>query len=241
MVVSSSFVVVPRCFCCHAHQYSSAVAVLAPAPLPSCKNGFWQPAVTFFCSTSFCQNGCWQSDRGSSSAFAAPFFSPFFLMDRITHYHDPSAITNHRVKGSLKVTRAFGGGFLKHQKWNDALLDTFRVDYVGNSPYAMCSPSMFHNRLIIPDDMFLILSSDGLYQYFTDQEAVSEVETFMSTFPEGDPAQHLVEEVLFRAAKKAGMDFHELLDIPQGDRRRYHDDVSIIIISFQGRIWRSYV
>lgn len=88
----------------------------------------------------------------------------------------------------------------------------------------------------------------------------------MSTFPEGDPAQHLVEEVLFRAAKKAGMilinrwynhypssvfksyamnsgiagmDFHELLDIPQGDRRKYHDDVSIIIISFEGRIWRS--
>lgn len=37
----------------------------------------------------------------------------------------------------------------------------------------------------------------------------------------------------------AGMDFHELLDIPQGDRRRYHDDVSVIIISFEGRIWRS--
>ncbi|GER57265.1 protein phosphatase 2c [Striga asiatica] len=39
----------------------------------------------------------------------------------------------------------------------------------------------------------------------------------------------------------AGLDFHELLDIPQGDRRRYHDDVSIIIISFEGRIWRSAV
>ncbi|KAK4345689.1 hypothetical protein RND71_035865 [Anisodus tanguticus] len=35
------------------------------------------------------------------------------------------------------------------------------------------------------------------------------------------------------------MDFHELLDIPPGDRRRYHDNVSIIIISFEGKIWRS--
>ncbi|EPS70825.1 hypothetical protein M569_03934, partial [Genlisea aurea] len=118
---------------------------------------------------------------------------------RNAHPDDPSAITNHRVKGSLKVTRAFGAGFLKHPKWNDALLETFRVDYVGNSRYVTCSPSMFHNRLVIPDDKFLILSSDGLYQYFTNQEAVSEVETFMSTFPEGDPVQHLVEEVLFRA------------------------------------------
>lgn len=114
---------------------------------------------------------------------------------------------------------------------------------------------------------------------------MSEVELFITLQPEGDPAQHLVEEVLFRAAKKAGtiqisvlrntisfsfffppfllcsslyvllkilnvtylalfiagMDFHELLEIPQGDRRRYHDDVSIIVISLEGRIWRSCV
>lgn len=37
----------------------------------------------------------------------------------------------------------------------------------------------------------------------------------------------------------AGMDFHELLDIPQGDRRKYHDDVSVMVISLEGRIWRS--
>lgn len=29
------------------------------------------------------------------------------------HPDDPSAIVNDRVKGSLKVTRAFGAGFLK--------------------------------------------------------------------------------------------------------------------------------
>jgi hypothetical protein len=51
----------------------------------------------------------------------------------------------------------------------------------------------------------LILSSDGLYQYFTNEEAVAQVEMFIATTPEGDPAQHLVEEVLFRAANKAGM------------------------------------
>ncbi|KAF7144536.1 hypothetical protein RHSIM_Rhsim04G0156700 [Rhododendron simsii] len=156
------------------------------------------------------------------------------------HQDDASAITNDRVKGSLKVTRAFGAGYLKQPKWNNALLEVFRVDYVGNSPYITCSPSLYHHRLS-SKDRFLILSSDGLYQYFTNEEATSQVEMFISSFPEGDPAQHLVEEVLFRAAKRAGMDFHELLDIPQGDRRRYHDDVSIIIISFEGRIWRSSV
>ncbi|XAR58995.1 Phosphoprotein phosphatase [Bertholletia excelsa] len=159
------------------------------------------------------------------------------------HPDDACAVMNDRVKGSLKVTRAFGAGFLKQPKWNNALLGMFRIDYVGTSPYITCLPSLYHHKLG-PRDRFLILSSDGLYQYFTNEEAVSEVETFIAWSPEGDPAQHLVEELLFRAAKKAGncgMDFHELLEIPQGDRRRYHDDVSIIVISLEGRIWRSSV
>lgn len=154
------------------------------------------------------------------------------------HPDDSCAVMNDRVKGSLKVTRAFGAGFLKQPKWNNALLEMFRIEYVGTAPYISCFPWLYHHRLD-HRDRFLILSSDGLYQYFTNEEAVNEVELFISSWPEGDPAQHLVEEVLFRAAKKAGMDFHELLDIPQGDRRKYHDDVSVIVISLEGRIWRS--
>ncbi|XP_043698536.1 probable protein phosphatase 2C 23 [Telopea speciosissima] len=156
------------------------------------------------------------------------------------HPDDASALLNDRVKGSLKVTRAFGAGFLKQPKWNNALLEMFRIDYIGTSPYITCCPSLHHQRLG-HKDRFLILSSDGLYQYFTNEEAVSQVELFLSLSPDGDPAQHLVEEVLFRAAKKAGMDFHELLEIPQGHRRKYHDDVSVIVISLEGRIWRSSV
>lgn len=79
----------------------------------------------------------------------------------------------------------------------------FRIDYVGLSPYISCLPSLCHHKLG-PKDRFLVLSSDGLYQYFTNEEAVSEVELFIALQPEGDPAQHLVEEVLFRAARKAG-------------------------------------
>ncbi|XP_058099211.1 probable protein phosphatase 2C 23 [Magnolia sinica] len=156
------------------------------------------------------------------------------------HPDDASAVVNDRVKGSLKVTRAFGAGFLKQPKWNNALLEMFRIDYVGMLPYITCAPSLYHHR-IESKDRFLILSSDGLYEYFTNEEVVSEVEMFITSSPEGDPAQHLIQEVLFRAAKKAGMDFHELLEIPQGDRRQYHDDVTVIIISLEGRIWKSSV
>ncbi|KAG6488862.1 hypothetical protein ZIOFF_050116 [Zingiber officinale] len=157
---------------------------------------------------------------------------------RKEHPDDASAISNGRVKRTLKVTRAFGAGFLKQPKWNNALLEMFRIEYVGNSPYITCNPFLHHHKLS-PKDRFLILSSDGLYQYFTNEDAVAQVETFIATTPGGDPAQHLVEEALFRAAKKAGMNFHELFEIEQGDRRRYHDDISIIIISLEGQIWRS--
>ncbi|KAG6541692.1 hypothetical protein Mapa_016957 [Marchantia paleacea] len=155
-----------------------------------------------------------------------------------SEHSDEDTIHNDRVKGRLKVTRAFGAGFLKQPKWNNALLEMFRVDFIGTAPYITCTPALYHHRLG-PQDQFLVLSSDGLYQYLSNEEVVSHVEWFMEKFPDGDPAQHLIEELLFRAAKKAGMDFHELLDIPQGDRRKYHDDVSVIVISLEGRIWRS--
>lgn len=44
-------------------------------------------------------------------------------------------------------------------------------------------------------------SSDGLYQYLNNEEVVSQVESFMEKFPKGDPAQHLIEELLLRAGR----------------------------------------
>lgn len=41
------------------------------------------------------------------------------------------------------------------------------------------------------------------------------------------------------ACFSAGMDLRELLDIPQGDRRKYHDDVTVMVVSLEGRIWKS--
>ncbi|KAG6521746.1 protein phosphatase 2C 32-like [Zingiber officinale] len=160
------------------------------------------------------------------------------LRIKAEHHDDAQAVFNDRVKGQLKVTRAFGAEFLKKPKLNQALLEMFRVDYIGDLPYISCSPSVLHHHLC-SSDRFLVLSSDGLYQYFSNEEVVSHITWFMENAPDGDPAQYLIAELLIRAAKKNGMDFHELLDIPQGDRRKYHDDVSVMVVSLEGRIWRS--
>ena len=87
---------------------------------------------------------------------------------------------------------------------NEALLEMFRIDYVGDASYVSCIPSVVHHRLS-SSDRFLVLSSDGLYQYFSNEEVVAHVSWFMENVPEGDPAQYLVAELLFRAAKKNGM------------------------------------
>ena len=88
-------------------------------------------------------------------------------------------------------------------KLNDVLLEMFRNEYIGTAPYLSCFPSLRHHKLC-PTDQFIVLSSDGLYQYLTNEEVVSYVENFMEKFPDGDPAQHLIEELLCRAARKAG-------------------------------------
>lgn len=89
----------------------------------------------------------------------------------------------------------------------------FRNEYIGTKPYISCSPSLCHHKLCARDQ-FLVLSSDGLYQYLTNQEVVSHVESFMEKYPDGDPAQHLIEELLSRAAKKAGINYLNLVFLP---------------------------
>ncbi|KAL9688193.1 hypothetical protein QQ045_032611 [Rhodiola kirilowii] len=107
------------------------------------------------------------------------------------HPDDSQCIVNDRVKGRLKVTRAFGAGFLKQPKWNDPLLEMFRNDYIGTAPYVSCTPSLRHHKLC-QRDQFLVLSSYDLYQYLTNQEVVSHVDSFMEKSPKGDPARHLI-------------------------------------------------
>lgn len=80
----------------------------------------------------------------------------------------------------------------------------FRNEYIGTDPYISCTPSLRHYRLT-ENDQFMVLSSDGLYQYLSNEEVVS---LAMEKFPDGDPAQHVIQELLVRAAKKAGKTKH---------------------------------
>ncbi|GAA0157488.1 protein phosphatase [Lithospermum erythrorhizon] len=145
------------------------------------------------------------------------------------HPDDPATIVGGKVKGKLKVTRALGVGYLKMKHMNDALMGILRVRNLVSPPYVSIQPSMTVHE-ISPSDHFVVIGSDGLFDFFSNDEIVQLVHIYISTNPSGDPAKYLVEQLVVRAADCAGLTTEELMSIPAGRRRKYHDDVTAIVI-----------
>ncbi|XP_016648046.1 PREDICTED: probable protein phosphatase 2C 40 isoform X2 [Prunus mume] len=145
------------------------------------------------------------------------------------HPDDPMTIVAGRVKGKLKVTRAFGVGYLKKKKLNDALMGILQVRNLLSPPYVSTQPSLNVHR-ISKSDCFVVVGSDGLFDFFTNDEAVKLVYSYILSNPSGDPAKFLLEQLVVRAANCAGFSMEELMNIPAGRRRKYHDDVTVIVI-----------
>ncbi|KAF1891218.1 hypothetical protein Lal_00001360 [Lupinus albus] len=151
------------------------------------------------------------------------------------HPDDPNAIVAGKVKGKLKVTRAFGVGYLKKsfgeakKNLNDALMGILQVRDLKSPPYVSTEPSLNVHK-ISNSDQFVIVGSDGLFDFFSNDEAVKLVESYILNNPSCDPAKFLIEQLIARAADSAGFSMEELMNIPAGRRRKYHDDVTVIVI-----------
>ncbi|KAJ1407642.1 PPM-type phosphatase domain [Sesbania bispinosa] len=146
-----------------------------------------------------------------------------------SHPNDPKTIVAGKVKGKLKVTRAIGVGYLKKKILNDALMGILRVSNLISPPYISTDPSLNVHK-ISNCDQFVIVGSDGLFDFFSNDEAVQLVESYILSNPFGDPAKFLIEQLVARAADSAGFSMEELMNIPAGRRRKYHDDVTVIVI-----------
>lgn len=87
---------------------------------------------------------------------------------------------------------------------NDALMGILRVRNLISPPYVSTSPSINVHR-ISRSDRFVVLGSDGLFDFFTNEEVVRLVHLFILKNPSGDPAKFLLEQLVVRAADCAGM------------------------------------
>lgn len=77
---------------------------------------------------------------------------------------------------------------------NDMLMGILRVRNLCSPPYVYTHPfTMSHT--VSEKDQFIVLGSDGLFDFFSNDEVVQLVHLFIQHNPSGDPAKHLVEQL----------------------------------------------
>ncbi|RLN54572.1 hypothetical protein BBJ28_00021297, partial [Nothophytophthora sp. Chile5] len=143
------------------------------------------------------------------------------------------------VKGALQPTRAFGDFSLKYSEFNGPPYVNgdrtagrhFSAPYTP--PYISAIPEVQSHKLE-DGDKFLIMGSDGLWDYLSNEEAVQVVHEQMACGNQDLAGRALVERVLQKAAKRYEMTYQELLSLPPGShRRRRHDDTTVVVLFFE--------
>ena len=162
------------------------------------------------------------------------------------HKHNPSACY---VKGRLQLTRSLGDLYLKHHRFNakEGLPRSMgrRIPDPYTPPYVSAVPDMTHVRLDPNHDRFVIVASDGVWDFLSDEEAVAIVGECIRQQPPTSStvttkqsigkvaAEVLVEATLRRAAQECGMTYEALLSLPPGKQRRSrHDDTTAVVMFF---------
>jgi pyruvate dehydrogenase phosphatase len=144
------------------------------------------------------------------------------------------------IKGKLQPTRSFGDFYLKHSEFMRAPSQHASAGrYISppyTPPYITATPEITVSRLRPGIDDFLVMGTDGLWDFMSSQEAVDLAGSALRC-EGGSPelaAGALKTEVLRRAAFKVGLQPDELEQLPQGrERRRRHDDLTIIVVDLK--------
>ncbi|TMW56554.1 hypothetical protein Poli38472_006564 [Pythium oligandrum] len=142
------------------------------------------------------------------------------------------------VKSALQPTRALGDFALKYSEFNGPPYvngDRSAGRHIAapySPPYITATPEV-RTHALHADDQFVIIGSDGVWDFLTNEEAVEAVrEQQMRGTPEL-AGRAVVEKTLQKAAARYGMSYAELLSLPPGShRRRRHDDTTAVVVFF---------
>ncbi|KAI5671597.1 hypothetical protein M9H77_11961 [Catharanthus roseus] len=131
-----------------------------------------------------------------------------------------------RIKGIIQVSRSIGDAYLKKPEFSlDPSFPKFHLSEPLHRPVLRADPSIC-TRILQPNDKFLIFASDGLWEHLSNQEAVE----IVYNNPRVGIARRLLKSALTRAAKKGKTSYDLLKKYEKGDRRFYHDDISVVVI-----------
>lgn len=140
---------------------------------------------------------------------------------------------NFYVKGRLQPTRSIGDTYMKVKEVNRAPMPRgLRISGSFKRPYISSVPDVFRIDLRDRHPEFLVLGSDGLFGEVSNDEIVQLVARFRK---EGvaNVSVALREAVLDKIAAIYGISAAEMEDISPGDRRNYHDDITIDVLHFE--------
>ncbi|CAL1372384.1 unnamed protein product [Linum trigynum] len=131
-----------------------------------------------------------------------------------------------RIKGIIQVSRSIGDAYLKGPEFAmEPSFPRFHLPEPVRKPVLTSEPSLLL-RVLQPEDKFLIFASDGLWEHVSNQEAVEMV----YKNPRTGIARRLVEAALKKVCKKRGVAYKELKAKGNGERRRFHDDITVVVI-----------
>lgn len=143
------------------------------------------------------------------------------------------------VKSALQPTRAFGDFSLKYPEFNGP-------PYVNGDrsagrhfaepfspPYITAIPEIKSFKIDKNSDRFVIIGSDGLWDFLSNEEAVEVVREQVALGNHDHAGRALVERTLQKAAKRYEITYADLLSLPPGShRRRRHDDTTVVVLFF---------
>jgi len=165
---------------------------------------------------------------------------------RAEHPNEDDVDALRRVKGMLEPTRAFGDGIYKSHFWNDLVPDpSKRFQEPYTPPYITAQPDVQIHE-ISGNDRFMILASDGLWDFVSPTKAVRIVTRAMEA-AQKDPdapfnaATELIRYVMQKRGAALLGDYSSqssssdekiaaVMQIPHGTRRLVMDDITATVI-----------
>jgi pyruvate dehydrogenase phosphatase len=175
------------------------------------------------------------------------------------HPDEDDVIRHNRVKGRLQPTRGLGDGFYKRRDYYNAR-SLSRPYSHWTPPYTTAEPDITEYTLH-PDDEFMVMATDGLFQDLHSQQVVELVGQWIDTQRAeekrkagslasrtfGSPApgylpnaatflirsalQH-ASEARFGRRRKENENLSLVLQLPSDKKRNFHDDVSVVVLFF---------
>lgn len=162
------------------------------------------------------------------------------------HPGEEGVIFNGRVLGSLMPFRSFGDVDFK---WDTKYLEGIVPVWPNyqTPPYITAEPVVTHHK-ITPEDKFIVIASDGLWERISNEDAVKVVSdtlkstqqqsfSFFNHFSRKDDselccAQNAATQLLWHALGGKDEDVTRLLDVAPEFSRMVRDDITIIVVFF---------